>query len=132
MVQIELLIHNNIKQDRINVIKESIREFMKKNLTARTCAYAERNIAFTSPIFSVLDDLPSTICYILIPTNDDPNRSGRPPAILTSETDCSLVARSMFKGFWVQICPTRHNWAKICLVKIQFRGMRQFMSVQTR
>ena len=31
-VQIELLIHNNIKQDKINVIKESIHEFMKKTL----------------------------------------------------------------------------------------------------
>ena len=56
---------------------------------------AESNTAFLRPIFSVLDDSPSTNCYILIPLHT------RRPKLLRQavrhfdkNNDCSLEARS--------------------------------------
>ena len=81
---------------------------------------AESNTAFLRPIFSVLDDSPSTNCYILIPLHT------RRPKLLRQavrhfdkNNDCSLEARSGVPEV------NRSTWVKHKL----FSGNRKYLAL---
>ena len=85
--------------------KESNIENLDKETAISDEALAESNIGFLSPIFSIMDDLPSTNCYILIPLHT------RRPKLLRQavrhfdkNNDCSLEARSGVANIFLPKC----------------------------
>ena len=62
MIGLAILVKNIIQ-----IVDGPIYRILDEETTILDEALAESNIAFLSPIFVILGDLPSTNCYILIP-----------------------------------------------------------------